>query len=220
MRFELVRDSIITMLGNAQGSDWITIGFPERDQSDDQNSSKKTAQVYYNGGAFPKGKSSARGPVAHEMEFRIILTVASASIGNIDDLDNAENIEEYAAAVATFARSEELADRELDDFISKIFSTVMSAQNINLQVPSIDPETGFNVPKISDRWIDDVKKSEPSQKGRFTVIRAAMILKAQIFEEIVGIDISTLPIWDKIPYDGTNVIKGNTPQSGNKQEGI
>ena len=216
MRFILVKKSLVDLLGTAQGAEWKTIGFIERDQSAKENNTLRTLQVFYNSGNFQKTGSSIGGPVYHDMEFRLVFTVAEASEGDIDALNSATTPAEYIAANETFIRSEELADERMDDFLSRVWTVLMDARNRNLGVPEVDPETGFPVPKLSGRWLDSIRKEEPKQRGAFCTMRAQMPVTAKTVEEIVGFDVTGRVTYQDLPYEGADTIKDNIPQSGNE----
>jgi len=205
MQFEKIRDSLITYLGSKQGTEWKTIGYPERDQSAEEINELRTVQVYYNSGDFPIGSGSLTGPVRHDMSFSIMLTIAVASTGDKDALENAETAAEYAAAAATFSSSEELADREIDWFMRTIYQTVMAANFQNLGISASDC-------RISNRWIGSFRKELPKQHGNFTTSRSLLTLTARTPEQIPGESVITE--YEQTPFDGTNKIKDNVAQSG------
>jgi hypothetical protein len=207
MNFEAARNAFVTLLGNAQGTNWRTIGYAERDQSAKENRKIPTVQVYYNAGKFPKSRSSMVGPIYHEMDFRLWITVAAAAKGDITALDDAESEAEYMAAVATFTAAEFEADRLMDEMIRRLWQLVMNAANQDLGLSS-------DYPLVSNRWIDSVRKEEPKRISSLVTMRAMMTVKAQISEEIIGIDTTGLIEYDDPPYSGEDTIKGNTPQSG------
>jgi len=217
MIFEHVRDALVDLFGSKQGTAWNTIGFIERDQSAAENNSKRTVQVYYNSGDFPKGSSSPSGPVQHNMTFNLILTVSEKSTGDLVALSAAETAEEYAAALATFSRSEFLADRSMDEFIRLIFSVLMDPQNRNLGLPAT---VGLRkIPNIGNRWVPTVRKEQPNTKGEFCTMRAMITLTGLVPEDLLGFDVAAYPEWSEIPYSGSVPIKGNPAQSGNEAPG-
>ena len=205
MQFEKIRDSLISHLGSKQGTNWKTIGYPEKDQSAEENNTLRTVQVYYNTGEFPKGGSSLVGPVRHNMSFSIMLTIAVASVGDVEALNAAEDATAYAAALATFSASEDLADKEIDEFMRTIYQVVMSADFQNLGLDSTQP-------RVSNRWIASFKKELPKRHGNFTTSRSLLTLEAQTPEYIPGQSVETE--YETTPFDGTNIVKDNTPQSG------
>ncbi|MCK4817419.1 hypothetical protein KA005_16735 [bacterium] len=213
MIYEAVRDALVILLGTAQGTDWNTIGFAERDQSAAENNALMTAQVYFNSGDFPKSNSSMAGPIQHDMKFHVILTVAENAKGDVTAMDNATTEAEYAAAVASFSRSEFEADRKMDDFLSKIWLLIMAPQNRYL---GLDIAT---YPRLSNRWIPNVKKEQPKRSGNFCTIRAMLTIEGLIPEDVAGIDVSALPEYITPPYSGDIAIKDNINQSGNLDTG-
>ena len=213
MIYEAVRDALIALLGANQGTDWNTIGFAERDQSAKENNALMTAQVYYLGGDFSKSNSSMSGAIQHEMKFHIIFTVAEKAQGDLSAMDNAQTEAEYAAAVASFKRSEFIADRKVDDFLSKIWLLIMSPVNRNLGLDTTI------YPRLSNRWIPNVKKEQPKRSGNFCTIRAMLTIEGLIPEDVAGIDLSALPEYETPPYGGTIAIKDNIKQSGTLEVG-
>ena len=140
-----------------------------------------------------------------------MLTIAVASTGDVAALEAASTAAEYAAAAATFSSSEDLADKEIDEFMRTIFQTIMAADFQNLGIPTSEN-------RISNRWIGSFKKELPKQRGNFTTSRSLLTLAANTPEQIPGIILPTE--WDESPLDGTNAIKGNVAQSGVEFPGV
>lgn len=207
MKFITVRDSLITLLGDNQGTGWETIGFLDRDESAKKVNEKRTAEVYYNGGDFPRF-SSGVGPFQHDMKFHIILTVAETSKIDFTALNAATTDIERAAILALEKRAVFEADRSMDDFISQIYLLLMAPQNRNLGAPF----------KLGNRWIPNVRKEQPKRDGEFCTMRAMITLGGLIPEDIAGTPIEGVE-YETPPYDGILKIKDNIDQSGTAEPG-
>lgn len=210
MKYHAVRDALVTLLGDNQGTSWDTIGYLQRDQSAKQNNEKKTAQVYYNSGDFQR-TSSAAGPIQHNFSFHVILTVAEKAKGDVSGLDNAATEAEYLTALTTFTQAEYEADRQMDDFISEIWLLITGPQNRNLGLDL------SQYPRIGSRWIPNVKKEQPKRIGSLCTMRSMMTITGLIPEDTVGIQVGQEMIKPEIT--GDNKIKGNEKQSGFEEIG-
>ena len=211
MRFISIRDALITLLGDNQGTGWDTVGFLDRDQSAKKVNEKRIAEVYYNGGDFGRNNSSQAGPIQHDMKFHIILTVSETAKIDFTALEVATTDPERAAILALSKRAVFEADRSMDDFISQIWLLIMAPENRNL---GIDISSN---PRIGNRWIPNVRKEQPKREGEFCTMRAMVTLGGLIPEDIAGVTPGieyTVP-----PYEGTLKIKDNIDQSGNADTG-
>jgi hypothetical protein len=122
---------------------------------------KRTAQVFYASGSFPKNAGSINGPVEHEITFRVELYVAKKSEGDLTALDNPSSDDaRRAAALDTFQHASKLADESMDELIDHVYTIIMDTRNRDF---------GQTLPEgiVADRWINSVQKDSPIGDGEY-----------------------------------------------------
>ena len=175
MKFREIRDSLITLLGNAAAGRYRVTGYQEHVKAADEVvDNERSVTVYYASGNFPKEKGSLRGPNMHNMTFNLELTVASPAKADL----TASSPAELATSLANLERAAYLADRSLDELFDIIYQVVMDAQNIDLGMSDTDP--------VADRWIGDFDKNEPIDRGDFFLLTGSAVLTCAISEDVTG----------------------------------
>jgi hypothetical protein len=183
MQFQIVRDAIISVLGADAAllpaeNQFRVIGY-QRQAEDAKTALLASVQVFYDTGEFPKSGGSFVGDsVKHKTRFRLELTVAGKSKGDLSGLDSGTPAG-VAAALATFQEAAKGVDDAIDQLWSNLWNILMDAKN----------ETyGLAIGAVSSRWVDGFKKDQPTPKGEIVVLTANASLTCDVDESVIGIE--------------------------------
>lgn len=179
MNFIIVRDALITLLGNQAAGRFRVLGFQEQGQSAEEvKDSSRTAQVYYSQGDFPKsGASIITGPSKHNMTFKVDLTVSKAASCDLTIINDPLATQgDLAIALAASQEAVNLADKSLDELFNVVYQILMDARNIDFQLDRV----------VANRWGDNFQKNQPISRGELVVLTGTMQLTASIEEELLG----------------------------------
>lgn len=178
MAFRTLKDSIVTILGNAEAGRYTTVGFQRQSSAGDEINASRRVAVYFNSGEFPKSSGRYTGTVMHDTTFTIELSVAAAAKVDLSTLDNpASTAPQRAAALAALQESAKLADDDWDELLDIIFQVLMDARNVDF---------GLSVGDVSNRWIPRAQKDAPVPRGEFVMLTGRVTLEARVAEEVVG----------------------------------
>jgi hypothetical protein len=179
MMFRTVAASIVDILGDAAADRFTVVGYKPRALSADEvKDDLRTVQVFYTEGEFPKSSAGSLGPLNHDLTFKIDLSVASASKGDLASLSNPDSTgPQFVAALESFQEASDLANASLDELIDIVFNILMDGRNLDLGL-----ETGY----VANRWIKNVTKQGPLPRGEYVVISGSMDLTCGVAEEILG----------------------------------
>lgn len=180
MAFRTVKAAIVTLLGTAAAGNFRTVGYQPQGESAEQNlDNERSVQVFYSKGTFPKASASIQGPYDHLAKYDVWLTVSKAAIGDLSVLENPASTEgERAAALAAFELASPLADDSMDELIELVFQIIMQADNIDL---------GLDVGIVTNRWIGEIEKDQPTPRGRFVSLTALMPIACNMSEVVTGL---------------------------------
>jgi hypothetical protein len=180
MKFRTIAAQIITILGDAAASRYQVIGYQK--QSIDVNNitgNNRLVEVYYNRGDFPKsggGMSSSKKD--HNMTFKVDLKCAATAKGDIATMNDPNSTpQEVAAALANIAYASKEANDLMDELFDIIYQIVMAANNIDLGLP---------VGIVSNRWISELQKDNPLERGSLLVLTGSCLLTCKAQEDITG----------------------------------
>lgn len=183
MQFQAVRDAIVSVLGANAGAlpterQFRVVGY-QRQAEDAVTALIASVQIFYNTAAFPKSGGTFIGDsVKHNAEFRIEMTVAKRSKGDLSGLENAATEGDAAAALATFFEAAQSVDIYMDQLWSDVWNILMDAENETYGLP---------IGALSSRWIESFQKDQPSPKGEIVVLTANARLSCSVDEEVEGI---------------------------------
>jgi hypothetical protein len=199
MMFINAREAVKTLLTTAAAGRFVVIGAKRSTSAEEVKGVLRTVQVYYSTGNFPK-KSGGNYGVAHDVTLKIELVAAAAAIGNIAPLMASDSTaQEFADALATFQDASTTADNSIDDLADIVYQILMDGRNMDLGLADCE---------VSNRWISDIVKNEPSPRGEYVVIGATMNLTFRVGETLTG-DAGT----DADDYGVTTEIETNIPGS-------
>ncbi|MHA1288296.1 MAG: hypothetical protein ACTSPB_12905 [Candidatus Thorarchaeota archaeon] len=186
MRFRSVKGTLVGLLGAASSGKFVVIGYQDSSRAAPEVlDEKRTIQVFYSAGDFPKSGGGLSGPVMHEISFRVELTVAKSAVGDWNALNNpASTPAELENALENFQISTDLADDSFDELVQIIYQILMDARNIDLgQDVSTDGP-------VANRWIGQVRKDKPDTRGQYVILTGYMELTCKVDEQVLG-DVGT-----------------------------
>jgi len=179
MNFRTIKASLISILANAEAGRYRTIGYQRQGQAGSENTgNNRSVQVFYNQGEFPESAGSRNGPVMHGITFAVQMTVAMPAKADLSVINNpASTLPQVAAAINAMQEGQQLADNSLDELIDIIYQVLMDAENIDI---------GLDIGDVSNRWVDNVQKDQPMQRGEFVVITGSMQFTCACSETVTG----------------------------------
>jgi len=203
MNFRVIKDSIIenVLTPVAVDGKFIVIGYQRQSKNATETLDlKRTVQVFYFSGEFPKSAGRLNGPTMHDITFRIELTVSSAAKGDLSVLNNpSSTAPQRAAALAAFQEAADLVDDSFDEFAELLYQIFMSGVNYDL---------GLDKGIIANRWIDRIEKDQPEPLGGYVTLTGALNLTCRTVEEVPGAELTPAEIISNIiKHDGDDETK-------------
>jgi hypothetical protein len=179
MNFREIKDAIVTLLGNNQGSDFRTIGFQRQKRSAQEfENDDRLVQVLYLEGEFPSRSNSNIYSSKHQLRFNIEFTVSGAATGDIEKAtDTAASARERSQAIENIKEATEKVDTQLDELIERVYQILMNAENRDF---------GLNKGVVSGRTIERIRKDDTIEDGTLIVKTGMMDLTCTTIEEIAG----------------------------------
>lgn len=184
MDFETVQTALTTLLGNNAAGQFKVIGYQRQGESADEvKDNNKLVQVFYKRGEFPKSGSGFNGPVKHNAVYQIYFTVSKAAKVDIATLnDDTKTPAQKQTALANLAESAALADVELNTFFRLVYQILMAANN---------QDVGLAVGKVASRWIGELEKDDPLERGDLLVLTGACTYTCTLSENLTGAAVTT-----------------------------
>lgn len=179
MEFQNVQTGLVSMLGAAAASRYRTVGYEDIpiDQSE-ISGNNKLVSVYYKNGTFPLGKSGRFGPANHECNFNIELKLSQACSVDIATLEDPASTQgELSTALSGLQNAKDLANSNLDAFVSIIFGVLTDNRNAFL---------GLSKKVFSDRWISGINKEKLQVFGDMIIATAILTYTCEVKEVFVG----------------------------------
>jgi len=178
MQFEVVKAKINEILAAAAAGRFRTIGHQSQSVTAlSIEGVKRTVRVYYSGGDFPKGASSANGPISHDITFNVELAVAEAGKIDIATLENPASTEaQKITAFVAAKEADELADTSWDEFFRIVWQILMDARNIDFGLPY----------EVANRWVSTGQKDKISSTGSMIVVTGVIRLELRVSEQVLG----------------------------------
>jgi hypothetical protein len=180
MNFRVIKEGLITLLGNEAAGRYVTLGYQKQGQrAEELLDDNRNIQVYYSSGELPKSKSSLNGPMQHDITFNIDCMVSKRAQVDLSAIENpAATPAEKAVALAAMRPAGRLADDSLDELFDIVYQVLMDAENLDL---SLDFE-------IANRWIERITKDSPIPAGEYCVLTGIIQLTCSIDEQVSGIE--------------------------------
>jgi hypothetical protein len=179
MAFRTLAASLVTLLGDNAAGRYRTIGYQTRSQTADEIiDSDRSVQVYYSTGDMPKSAGALQGPVMHDMDFKIEITVAKAAEGDLATIDNpASTPAQLQVAIAAIKTAEFLANQSFDEVADILWQILMDAQNQGL---------GLDQNLVGSRWCGRIVKDPIVRHGELAVLTGGIDLNAIMEETVTG----------------------------------
>lgn len=166
MNFRTIRDSLIDLLGTEAAGRYRTIGYQEQNQDAAEiDGIKRSVQVYYKRGEFPKSGASVTGPYRHSVSFQLDMFVSAQAEADLSVIyDPNADPGDIAAALDLMKPAAEAAEESFNEFFDILFNVLMDAGQVDLDL----------TPKIiRNRWVGNVEKDDPIPRGEHVVITGA-----------------------------------------------
>lgn len=186
MLFRQLNQAIITLLGENEYGRYQTIGYQRQKKSEqDAKGTKRLVQVYYNAGEFPKGAGRGTAATRHDMTFRIEFTVSALAKVDLTIINNPEATpNQLQAALEKTLEAAKLADDSFNELVNIIYQILMNPVNYDF---------GFDKGLFSSRWVNQVQKDDPIERGQLVVLVGSMLLTVITEEQISGETPKTTP---------------------------
>ena len=180
MIFRQVKESLInSVIGPAAAGRFRLTGF--QNQTNDASEvlgSNRLVQIYYKQGTFSKIKGRMTGPVQHDMIFQLDLTVSTGFVGDVSVINNPSSTQaQLAAALAAFQEASGKADESVDELFDILYQIIMDGRNVYL---------GLDKNVIGERWLSELQKDQPIERGEYAVLTASMQLTVSAGETVDG----------------------------------
>ena len=180
MVFRMIAAQLITILGDAAAGRYQVIGH-QKQTIDAKNikGNNRLVEIFYNRGDFPKsGGGIASGKKDHNMTFKLDFKCAATAKGDLATMNDPSSSEsEIAAAIAGIAYASKEVNESMDELFEIIFQILMAADNIDL---------GLAVGTVSNRWISELQKDDPLQRGSLLVLTGTCLLTCKASEDVTG----------------------------------
>jgi hypothetical protein len=179
MNYITVKDAIVQLLWNNQGTDFRTLGYQQQTKSSKEfKNDNRLVEVLYVEGEFPASSGSNQYSSKHGLRFNIEFSVSAAAEGDIETAtDPAKSAAERAAAIADIREASNKVDSQLDELISRVYQILMDASNRDF---------GLNVGTVSSRRVSRIRKDDTIEDGTLVTKTGMMELTCQTIEEVSG----------------------------------
>jgi hypothetical protein len=179
MQFRTIKDAIVSILGAAEAGRYRTIGYQERSQAATEVlNNNRSVSVYFSSGDLPKSGGSLTGPFKHDATYKIDLVVSKSAQGDLATINNpASTPAQLTTALANISEATALADGSLDELYDVIFNVLLDAQNVDF---------GLDIGNVSNRWISNLDKHQPIERGSLVVLTGVMQLNCTMTEVVEG----------------------------------
>jgi len=180
MNFQTIKANIVSILGTAAAGRYRVVGYQQQGVSADEIvDTSRLVQVFYVAGNFPKSGASLRGPIRHEMTFRVQLMASKAASVDLSVLESSTSTEaEKAAALAATSEAASLADASIDEMFSAVYGVMMDNSDLDL---GMDPPAG-------SRWVSGFQKNPPHPIGEYVTITGSFDVECVYYETLSGVE--------------------------------
>lgn len=200
MKFRIVKTAIKDTLGNASAGNFQVIGFQrQQKQAESYQGNDRLVEVFFKREGFDKGKGRKNGPVTGDVSISVELTVSSPAQADLSVLDNAASTPaQKQAAMAALKEAANIADESFDELADIVYQILMDARNIYF---------GLGKGVISNRWVSEITKDNPNERGQLVVLTGIMEITCGVSEDVPG---DTGKVFDSISLE--TEIKDDTVQ--------
>ena len=186
MNFRIIKAAIEQILFDNSQDCFSVVGYQKQVASVEESlDEKRTVQVYYSSGDF-KGRQT--GPTYHDITYRIDLTVAKSSAGDLATVNSAgSGTPEKAEALADFQTGAARCDESFDELVELVYQILMDGNNLDL---------GQDVGVVANRWLDQVQKDQPLPRGEYVLLTGSLFFKLRTTEQISGATLTAGDVQD------------------------
>lgn len=207
MDFREIKTALLNVLGAGANNRFRVIGYMLQSKNADEFiGNNRLVQIFYESGDFPKGSNAMYGHKTHEALYMIELSASATAQADLSVLDSSSaTAQEKATAIAAIRTAADLADNQVDELIDIVYQILMDARNEGLLLTK---------GKLSNRWIDNIKKDTVLERGDLIVKTASMRYSCRLNEEVLG-DLGNEP--ETVTIESTIPI-GDTEGAGTQNE--
>jgi hypothetical protein len=179
MNFQSVQTALVSALVAGASGNYRTVGYKDEPigQTEIQNNNKLVS-VHYQQGTLPENLSGRFGPAIHKCTFDVELKLSQKAVVDVATLENPASTEgQRATALAGLQDAKDLANTNLDIFISQVFGVIMDNRNSYL---------GLSKSIFANRWISNIRKEDPMYFGDSVIGSAILTYECEVEETFVG----------------------------------
>jgi hypothetical protein len=201
---ELLKDQIVSLLGNASNDHFVVIGYKQKAQSSEETKDDyRSVQIFLSEGEFPKNKKN--GPYHHDLDIRLDITASNSSKADLSTLeDPLSSDSKKITALNAIQNSSDLAAKSAMECLGYVFSILSSSEY---------DDFGFGN-TVSNKKIKGWKNHGPLKYGKFTTVTISLFVSVSVEEDILGL----IPIVSEDPvYNNTIDIYGINEESNDQE---
>lgn len=178
MDFRVVKDKIISILEAQSNGAFQTKKSQKQSTGATENEIIPRVTVYYDSGQFPKSSGSYGSDRIHLPVYKVEVQVIAPHKVDLAIMNNdAATIGQKAAALADMINASDNADLIIDEAFENVYQIIMSAINIDLDLP---------VGTVTDIWIESIKKDQPNTQGEFIILTGSFEITCRVNETVPG----------------------------------
>lgn len=179
MNFRTVTAAIQTILGDAAAGRFSVIGYRRQGRDAEEiRGDKRSVQVYFSSGDFPKSAGRSSGSTQHQMTFNVDLSVSAPAKVNLAAITTpGATAGQIATALSALQEAADIADEAMDELMEMVYQILMDARNFDL---------GLDRGIVSSRWVGSLNKDDPQPQGSLVVLTGRIQYTCQTVEAIVG----------------------------------
>lgn len=175
MAYRVVTAALINILGFYVPEGISVIGYRRQVKSSE---TRRTIQVFYSSGDFPKSAGRQTGPAQHNMTFSIGLTVSAPAKVDLSVINNPSSTPaQISAALLALQEGAAVADNLFDELAEIVYQILMDGNNFDLGLP---------VGSVSKRWVENMRKDTPAPEGALVVLTGVVQYSCNAAEDILG----------------------------------
>lgn len=206
MKFRQIKESLINnVLGPAEAGRFQAVGYQRQGKAAEEvTGDNRMVQVFYGASDFPKSAGRRRGPVSHDMTFRVELTLAQTASTDLSVLnDPTATDQDRSNALRQSLEAGARADESFDELVDLVYQILMDARNIDV---------GLSKGSVANTWVSRVEKNDPLDRGEFLLLTGSMNFTCRASEDITGDPLEAEDAGGKVidttvDVDGDNVEK-------------
>lgn len=179
MKFRTIKSELVSLLGLEAAGAFRVIGYQSQAQSAEEvKGNNRLVQVFFERGNFNKAKSAFNSDVGFAPNYRIYFTVSQPAKVDLATLNSETSTPaEKQTVLANLHEAADLVDQSMDELFELVYQILMDARNQDL---------GLGAAVMGDRWISELAKDEPIERGDLVVLTGSAFYSCSIDESITG----------------------------------